>query len=42
MDSRVGMLMRNGKPVYYAHLNGEFTERPTPEEVEALLDDRVA
>jgi len=36
------MLMRNGKPVYYAHLNGEFPERSTPEEVEALLDDRVA
>lgn len=35
------MLMRNGKPVYYVHLNGEFPERSTPEEVEALLDDRV-
>lgn len=38
MDPRIGVLMRQGRPVYYAHLNGAFPEGDSPEALLALLD----
>lgn len=43
MDPRVGILMRDGKQVYYGFKNGMFEgyfERATPEEVVAYLDEK--
>lgn len=45
MDARVGILMRNGKQVYYGFIGGVFDgliEKNTPEEVVAALDSKVA
>lgn len=39
-DPRVGMLMRDGKTIYYAHVDGEFPERDTVDEVIELLEGR--
>ena len=38
MDPRVGALIREGRTIYYAHIDGAFPERDTPEAVVALLD----
>jgi hypothetical protein len=39
-DPRIGILMREGGPVFYACIDGEFPERATPEEVLDLLEGR--
>ncbi|WP_327210133.1 hypothetical protein [Rhizobium leguminosarum] len=39
-DPRIGILMREGGPVFYACIDGQFPERATPEEVLDLLEGR--
>lgn len=39
-DPRIGILMREGGPVFYACIDGEFPERSTPEAVLDLLEGR--
>lgn len=39
-DPRIGILMREGGPVFYACIEGKFPERSTPEEVLDLLEGR--
>lgn len=41
-DPRVGMLVREGKPIYYAHIDGEFPERDTVDEIIDLLEGRLS
>jgi hypothetical protein len=41
MDHRIGILIREGKTIYYAHINGEFPERDSADEIAALLDGKV-
>lgn len=36
-DPRIGVLVREGRTIYYAHINGEFPERDTVDEVLVLL-----
>lgn len=36
-DPRIGMLVREGRTIYYAHIDGEFPERDTVDEVLVLL-----
>lgn len=36
-DPRIGMLIREGRTIYYAHIDGEFPERDTVDEVLLLL-----
>lgn len=42
MDSRVGLLFRDGNPVYYGHLNGAYFERSTPAAVVSTLNNHKA
>lgn len=39
-DPRIGILMREGGPVFYAPIDGKFPERSTPEEILGLLKAR--
>jgi hypothetical protein len=36
-DPRIGVLIREGRQIYYAHINGEFPERDTADEILVLL-----
>lgn len=39
-DPRIGILIREAGPVFYACIDGQFPERATPEEVLDLLEGR--
>ncbi|NTF18250.1 hypothetical protein G6L37_07505 [Agrobacterium rubi] len=36
-DPRIGVLMREGRQIFYAHIDGEFPERDTADEILVLL-----
>lgn len=36
-DPRIGLLIREGRQIYYAHIDGEFPERDTADEILVLL-----
>jgi hypothetical protein len=36
-DPRIGVLIREGRQIYYAHIDGEFPERATADEILVLL-----
>lgn len=36
-DPRIGVLVREGRQIYYAHIDGEFPERDTADEILVLL-----